>query len=147
MSASEQPLPSRKEELLSVAGYVLGISYPLLAISTGFRAVFQLFFKEDVTNYLAPSLSLIAAVCYLFATVGFFYRKRWAWNLSVGVLGFETVLTLVVGTLSFIYPDLIGRTVWSRFGADYGWFPLIQPLLGLVWLYWPQTRQAYGFTD
>ncbi len=144
MSNSEQVYPSRRQELISTAGYVLGISYPLLAISTGFRAVFQLFFKEGVENYLAPSLSLVAAICYLLATVGFFYRKRWAWNLSVGVLIFETMLTLVVGTLSFVYPDLIGRTVWAYFGRDYGWFPLIQPLLGLAWLYWPETKEKYG---
>ncbi|MCC6627370.1 MAG: hypothetical protein IT340_08220, partial [Chloroflexi bacterium] len=41
-------------------------------------------------------------------------------------------------------PDLIGRTVWRHFGADYGYFPLVQPLLGLIWLLWPETMRAYG---
>lgn len=54
------------------------------------------------------------------------------------------MLTFVVGTLSLIIPDVIGRTVWRHFGADYGFFPLFQPLLGLAWLMWPETLRRYG---
>lgn len=129
---------------IHAAGVILAVSYPVLALSTGFRAVYRLFFKEDVVALLPPALSAVAALCYLLATFGFAYRKKWAWQLSVGVLGFETLMTLVVGTLSFIYPNLIGRTVWRAFGADYGYFPLVQPLLGLAWLIHPLTLQAYG---
>jgi hypothetical protein len=86
----------------------------------------------------------VAACCYLGATIGFAHRRKWAWWVSVGLLGFETFLTFVVGTLSFIYPDLIGRTVWRHFGADYGYFPLFQPLLGLIWLFSPPVLRAYG---
>lgn len=129
---------------IRAAGVILAVSYPVLALSTGFRAVYRLFFKADVVDYLPPTLSAIAALCYLLATFGFAYRKKWAWQLSVGVLGFETLMTLVIGGLSFIYPDEIGRTVWRAFGADYGYFPLIQPLLGLAWLVHPVTLQAYG---
>jgi hypothetical protein len=60
------------------------------------------------------------------------------------VLAFETLMTGIVGTLSFLYPDLIGRTVWRHFGADYGFFPLFQPLLGLAWLFRNETLRAYG---
>ena len=129
---------------IRAAGVILAVSYPVLALSTGVRSVYRLFFKEGVADYLPPTLSLIAALCYLLATFGFAYRKKWAWQLSVGILGFETLMTLIVGTLSLIYPDLIGRTVWRAFGADYGYFPLIQPLLGLAWLFHPATLQAYG---
>ena len=41
-------------------------------------------------------------------------------------------------------PTLIGRTVWRAFGADYLFFPLFQPLLGLAWLFRDETLQAYG---
>lgn len=132
-----------KRDLLSTIGYVLGISYPVLALSTGVRAAYQLFFKQGVTDYLPPTLSAIAAVCYLAATLGFLYRRRWTWYLSVAMLGFEMIMVLTVGTLSVLYPSLIGRTVWHRFGIDYGFFPLIQPLLGLIWLFWPETGRAY----
>lgn len=135
---------SSATEVVTAFGYILAVSYPILALSTGVRALFQLFFKEGVENYLPPGLSLLAAVCYLTATIGFARRQRWGWWLSVSVLGLETALTLVVGGLSFAVPEVIGRTVWRHFGADYGYFPLFQPLIGLVWLFWPPTMQRYG---
>jgi hypothetical protein len=135
--------PDDMSDFAYAAGIILGISYPILSISTGTRAVYQLFFKAGVAYYLPPFMSAVAASCYLLATVGFAVRKKWAWWLSVGTLGFETFLTLVIGTLSFIYPDIIGRTVWRHFGADYGYFPLVQPLLGLLWLFSPATMRAY----
>ena len=148
LSANDQPAandtPSVMSDFISVAGGVLAVSYPILAISTGARAVFQLFFKAGVVNYLAPSLSAVAAASYLLATIGFAVRRKWAWWLSVSLLGFETFLTLLVGTLSFIYPDVIGSTVWRHFGQDYGFFPLVQPLLGLAWLIHPETLDLYG---
>ena len=146
-SRQESGRPERASgstELVTVLGYILTLSYPLLALSTGVRALFQLLVKEDVVNYLAPTLSLVAALCYLTATIGFARRVRWGWRLSVGVLAFETMLTLLVGSLSFIIPDTIGRTVWRHFGVDYGYFPLFQPLIGLVWLFWPSIMRQYG---
>mgnify|MGYP007059438601 CR=1 FL=1 len=126
------------------AGTVLAISYPVLALSTAFRSGYQLFLKEVVVSYTGPILSGVAALCYLTATIGFAYRRRWAWWLSVLVLGFETLMTLIVGTLSIINPELVGSTVWRLFGIDYGFFPLVQPLLGLAWLFHSETRQSYG---
>ena len=131
-------------DIAYASGVILAISYPVLAISTGVRAIYQLFFKPGVTDYLAPTLSAVAAICYLFAAIGFTYRRKWAWRLSVGLLGFEMLMVLVIGGLSFIYPEIIGRTVWGRFGADYGYFPLFQPLLGLIWLFSPPVMRAYG---
>ena len=128
---------------IRAAGVILAISYPVLALSTGVRALYQLFLKEGVTDLLPPLLSGVAAVCYLLATVGFVVRQRWAWRLSVSMLVFELVMVLLVGTLSYIMPDTIGRTVWAHFGADYGYFPLIQPILGLAWLLNRETRAAY----
>ncbi|MEM8859056.1 MAG: hypothetical protein AAGD96_12090 [Chloroflexota bacterium] len=145
---------TRKEEnsswdgFIQAAGVILAVSYPVLALSTGFRAVYRLFFKEGVDYFLPPAMSLVAAISYLIATLGIVYRKQWgakAWWLSVGVLGFETLCTLVVGILSFAEPDLVGRTVWRAFGADYGYFPLFQPLLGLAWLFNKDVRRSYGF--
>jgi hypothetical protein len=133
-------------DFIYAAGIILGLSYPILAFSTGGRAVYQLLFKQGVTDYLPPVLSAMAATCYLLATIGFFKRRKWAWWLSVSVLGFETTMTFVVGTLSFIIPAVIGRTVWRHFGIDYGFFPLFQPLLGLFWLFSRETLQAYGIS-
>lgn len=141
------PAESGLSGFIRAAGVILGVSYPVLALSTGVRAVYQIFFKADVVYLLPSYLSLVAAASYLTATVGFLVRRRWAWYLSVVALGFETAMTLIVGTLSFIIPETIGSTVWRAFGADYGFFPLIQPLLGLAWLFHPDTRRAYGIGE
>lgn len=130
--------------VVSPAGYILAVSYPVLALSTGARAVYQLFLRQDIADYTPVILSTIAAACYLTATLGFAYRRRWTWWLSLLVLAFETTMTLVIGTMSIVEPGSVGRTVWRHFGEDYGYFPLFQPLFGLVWLLWPQTIRAYG---
>ncbi len=121
---------------------MLIISYPVLALSTGVRAAVRLLRGE--TTYLPDGLSALAASFYLIATIGLIYRNPRGWYLSVSVLVLETICTLVVGSLSFTHPELIGRTAWRHFGADYGYFPLVQPILGLAWLFHPQTLQAYG---
>lgn len=129
---------------IAAAGVILTISYPVLALSTFVRGAYQLFLKEGVSDYLPPALSLVAGFCYLIATVGFYKRAQWAWGVSVATLGFETLMTVVIGVLSFVEPEVIGRTVWRHFGADYGYFPLFQPLLGIAWLFHPRTLVAYG---
>jgi hypothetical protein len=48
----------------------------------------------------------------------------------------ELVGVLTVGTLSVVdvgeFPD---ETVWSGFGAGYGYIPLVLPFLGIWWLW------------
>ncbi|MCO5244922.1 MAG: hypothetical protein M9927_14035 [Anaerolineae bacterium] len=148
--STETPIAPSAEEtettisrFMSAIGYVLGISYPLLALSTGARGVYQLFFRDDLPK-LAPALSIFSSLLYLVAAVGFFKRSPRAWRVSVTALSIEAIGVLTVGTLSILAPDLLGHTAWSRFGMDYGFFPLIQPLLGLSWLLYRPTRAAYG---
>lgn len=129
--------------VIRAIGQILAVSYPLLALSAGVRSVYQLFFKPGVTDYFPPALSAVAASLYLVAAVAFIVRKPWAWWTSVMVLVFETAGVLMVGTLSVFLPDVIGRTVWHDFGIDYGFLPLIQPILGLVWLFWPENRRMF----
>ncbi len=135
---------SRWDNIISAFGYILAVSYPVLALSTGVRAGYQLFVRNDVAYLLPPIMSGVAAMYYLLASIGFAYRRRWTWWLSITTLGIETLFTLVVGGLSVVEPELVGRTVWRHFGADYGYFPLFQPLIGLVWLLWPPTMNEYG---
>ena len=76
-------------DLYAHPAFILAISYPVLAISTGFRALYQLFFKEGVTNYLAPALTAVAALLYLVAAIGFAVQEKWAWRISVVALSLE----------------------------------------------------------
>ncbi|RIH83972.1 hypothetical protein Mlute_02037 [Meiothermus luteus] len=130
--------------LIRAIGQILAVSYPLLALSAGARSVYQLFFKPGVTDYFPPTLSAVAASVYLVATVAFVVRKPWAWKVSVVALSFELAGVLLVGTLSLLMPEFIGRTVWHGFGVDYGFLPLVQPILGLIWLFWPENRRQFS---
>lgn len=137
--------PNSWADIANTIGYVLGVSYPVLALSTGVRAVYQLAGFKEGASTTAAVLSLVASICYLAASIGFFKRERWAWWLSVCALGFEMSMVLVIGTITTINPDIFGdETVWSRYGMGYGFFPLIQPLLGLIWLLRPMTLDSYG---
>ena len=148
ITTEEKATENSWDGFIQAAGVILAVSYPVLALSTGFRAVYRLFFKDGIDYYLPPIMSLVAALSYLIATIGIVYREKWgqnAWWLSVVVLGFETACTLVVGIFSYIEPEIIGNTVWRHFGADYGYFPLFQPLLGLAWLANKDVRRSFGF--
>jgi hypothetical protein len=142
ITAAEAP-QDQKARAISLIGYILGISYPLLALSTGARGLYQLFFRDDLTKP-GPALSVLTSVLYVVAAIGLFKRTRRWWTISVSALAVETALVVVVGTLSFVAPDLIGSTAWRHFGQDYGFFPLIQPVLGLVYLLYRPTRVAFG---
>ena len=99
---THQDLPEdNRSRFLKGAGTVLAISYPVLAISTFFRGAYQLFAKEGVTNYVGPTLTLVASLCYMLATIGFAVRRKWAWYLSVSVLGFETLMTFDCGWVKY----------------------------------------------
>ena len=135
---------SRPAPALSAIGYLLGISYPLLAFSATGRSVYQLFFKPELATTVGPLTSLLAAFCYLAATIGFAYRRPWTWWLSLCVLGVESFGTLVTGILSVLQPDLIGSSVWRLFGIDFAFLPLVQPIAGIVWLAWTPTRKLFG---
>jgi hypothetical protein len=47
----------------------------------------------------------------------------------------ELVGVLAVGTITLVLPgDFPDQTVWSGYGAGYGFVPLVLPVLGLWWL-------------
>jgi hypothetical protein len=84
---------------------------------------------------LAYSLSLLAAVVYIIATVALARRGNQNSKTAWFAVGFELVGVLVVGLLSILSPELFAHpAVWSNFGQGYGFIPLILPLLGLYWL-------------
>jgi hypothetical protein len=88
---------------------------------------------------LAYALSLLAGLVYAVATYALARDRR---VLAWAAVAFELVGVLVVGTLSLVdvgdFPD---ETVWSGFGAGYGYVPLVLPFVGLWWL-WRTGRPA-----
>lgn len=113
-------------------GRLLVAVYAVFALSATGRSSVQLAtkFSEAPLPYL---LSGVAAVVYIVAT----------WALATGhrrgalwAVGFEMVGVLVVGATSVLLPeDYPDQTVWSDFGAGYGYVPLVLPIVGLWWLW------------
>ena len=56
-------------------------------------------------------------------------------RLALVAVGIELVGVLTVGFTSALEPhDFKDATVWSDFGAGYGFVPLVLPFVGLWWL-------------
>ena len=115
-------------------GRVLIIVYGLLALAATGRSVFQLLDDYEKAP-LAYTLSALAAVIYIVATIALVASGDFWYRIAVITITFELVGVLVVGTLSIIDPVLFpAKTVWSVFGRGYGFVPLVLPILGLLWL-------------
>jgi len=115
-------------------GRVLIVVYGLLALAATGRSVYQVL--EDFEKApLAYSLSALAAVIYVVATIALVAPGPVWYRVAVITIAFELVGVLVVGTLSLIDPVLFpAKTVWSIFGRGYAFVPLVLPVLGLLWL-------------
>ncbi|GII98061.1 hypothetical protein CLV28_1513 [Sediminihabitans luteus] len=126
-------------------GRLLVAVYGVFAISAGARAGYELVTKFSDAP-LAYSLSAFAALVYVVATVAL-ARGRGVWRTVAWVaVAVELAGVLSVGTLSVAdaaaFPD---STVWSAFGAGYGYVPLVLPFVGLWWLW--RTRPAVPAGD
>src|SRR5918994_348615 len=92
-------------------GRVLVVVYAIMALAATGRSFVQIVQRFDEAP-LAYALSAMSAVVYIVAT-----------------------LVLVVGTLTYVLPELFAHpTVWSWFGMGYLFVPLVLPFFGLWWL-------------
>lgn len=113
-------------------GRALVAVYAVFALAATARSVYQLLVKAEEAP-VAYALSAVAGVVYVVATVALATDQR---RPAVAAVGFELVGVLGVGVLSLadggLFPD---QTVWSDFGAGYGYVPLVLPFVGLWWLH------------
>lgn len=115
-------------------GRLLIAVYAVLALAATGRSFYQVATKFDEAP-LAYSLSALAAVVYIFATIALIAPGRTWFIIARLTIGFELAGVLIVGLLSVIAPSLFGHpSVWSHFGAGYLFIPLVMPILGLLWL-------------
>ncbi|MDL5157119.1 hypothetical protein [Actinomycetospora termitidis] len=106
--------------------------YVLFAISAGARSVYQLATQFSVAP-LAYLLSAFSAVVYVVAAVAIGMRRR---RLALVAVWIELVGVIAIGLFTLLAPqDFADDTVWTDFGIGYGFFPLILPILGLIWLF------------
>ncbi|GAA0728543.1 hypothetical protein Drose_29510 [Dactylosporangium roseum] len=123
-------------------GRVLVAVYGVFALSAGARASVQIAAKFHEAP-LAYSLSALAAVVYLVATVALARSGETARRVAFAAVGFELLGVLTVGTLSLLDPEAFpDATVWSDYGQGYGYVPLVLPVAGLLWLWHTSRRPA-----
>jgi hypothetical protein len=132
--------PARR---ISGIGRVLVFVYGVLALAATGRSVFQIIDRFDEAP-IAFTLSAVAAVVYIVATVALVAPGRAWYRVAWITITFELVGVLVVGTLSLFAPAALGlhdvdpfgrdATVWSVYGMGYLFVPLVLPILGLIWL-------------
>ena len=117
-------------------GRVLVAVYAVMALAATGRSFVQIVQDFDAAP-LAYTLSAIAAVVYILATVALVRSDSPAWYAVAWVaVSFELVGVLAVGTLSLTHPELFANdaTVWSGYGYGSVWVPLVLPVFGLWWL-------------
>lgn len=108
--------------------------YLILALAATLRGVYQIIAKFDEAP-VAYSLSLASGIVYILATVALMKRTG-VWRvIAWAALVFEFAGVLIVGTLSLLVPAWFAHdSVWSFFGMNYFWIPLVLPALGMIWL-------------
>jgi hypothetical protein len=121
-------------------GRVLIAVYAVFAVAATGRSSYQLIARASEAPF-PYALSALAAGVYIAATLGL-AREGDTWRRVAWVAcGTELVGVLVVGTLSLADRDLFrDDTVWSAYGAGYGFFPLVLPFAGLAWLWHTRGR-------
>ena len=116
-------------------GRVLVIVYAIMALGATGRSFVQIVERFDEAP-LAYTLSALSALVYIVATLALVFAGSRGWYVVAWVaIVFELVGVLVVGTLSFVMPELFAHpTVWSWFGSGYLFVPLALTFQGLWWL-------------
>lgn len=128
-------------------GRVLIAVYAVFALAATGRSSVQVAtaFAEAPLPY---ALSAVAAVVYLVATAALASHRPGARAVAWGALAVELTGVLTVGVLTLVeegwFPD---DTVWSAFGAGYGYLPLALPVAGLAWLRHTRPRGASRHAD
>ena len=124
----------------SGAGRVLVAVYGVFALAATARSLVQLLTKASEAP-LAYALSAVAGLVYIAATLGLAELGSSPRRVAWAAVGFELVGVLTVGTLTVLDPELFpDQTVWSSYGAGYGWLPLVLPFVGLWWLWRTRPR-------
>ncbi|MEN9714974.1 MAG: hypothetical protein RJA35_441 [Actinomycetota bacterium] len=109
--------------------------YAVFALSASARAIYELIAKFSLAP-VSYSLSALSALVYIVATFALAKQAKPRWfSVARATIVFELVGVVTVGALSYLAPELFAHpSVWSWFGAGYGYVPLALPIVGLVWL-------------
>lgn len=134
--------PTAGEPTSTASGFgrVMVMVYAIFALAATARASYQIVARFDDAP-LAFSLSALAAVLYIVATVALARSSETSRRVAWVSVTTELVGVVAVGVFSFVRSDLFPEpSVWSHLGQGYGYVPLVLPVVGLWWL--ARTRPA-----
>jgi hypothetical protein len=133
-----EPLSTRRGD----GQVALLAGYSLLAFAATGRSVYELVVKFDEAP-VAYTLSTVAAIVYLVAVWAIARGDEVSLRIARAACTFELIGVLTVGTLTVIDPEIFKvRTVWTYYGIDYGFLPLVMPALALWWIARREPRAA-----
>ncbi|MGW4347338.1 hypothetical protein ACWEL8_20000 [Streptomyces sp. NPDC004690] len=132
MTAVEEK-PARNR-LISGPGTLLVWLYGVMVVGAVSRSVYQI-----ATDFgrapLAYSLSAVAGVVYGFITYSLVRGGERARRAALMCCAAELVGVLGVGTWTLVEPSAFAdSTVWSDYGMEYLFIPVLLPLSALYWL-------------
>ena len=129
------PAPSAETGERTGRGFemVLIVVYGIFALSATARSLVQVM-RDFSFAPVAYSLSLLAAVTYIAVTIALIRRGRRS-TLARTLCIAELAGVVIVGTLSLLLPALFpDGTVWGVYGQDYGFVPLLLPVIALLYI-------------
>lgn len=112
-------------------GRALVAVYAVFALAATARSTYQLISRATEAP-VAYALSAVAGIVYVVATYALATDRSRLANVTIG---FELLGVLGIGLLTLVDAELFpDATVWSDFGAGYGFVPLVLPFVGLWWV-------------
>jgi hypothetical protein len=134
--------PEQPQSTRTGPGRLLVAVYGLFALSATARAVVQIAtqFSHAPVAYL---LSAFSGAVYIIATVTLTNGSPTARKIALASCSVEFAGVLAIGTWTIVDPSLFpDSTVWTSFGSEYGYVPLVLPVFGLLWLrYWARRTK------
>lgn len=115
-------------------GRVLVWFYGVFTVAAASRAIVQMIldFGKAPLSYV---LSAAAAAVYGFITYSLVRGGERARRTALVCCAAELAGVLIVGTWTLVEPSAFSdATVWSYFGRDYLFIPVILPVTGMMWL-------------
>ncbi|MGW1890807.1 hypothetical protein ACWCP6_11230 [Streptomyces sp. NPDC002004] len=124
----------QRTRLISGPGTLLVWLYGVMVVGAVSRSVFQIATDFDRAP-LAYSLSAVAGVVYGFITYSLVRGGETARRAALVCCAAELAGVLVVGTWTLVEPSAFpDATVWSYYGRDYLFIPVLLPVTATMWL-------------
>lgn len=117
-------------------GALLVAGYSVFCLAAGGRSLVQLA-NEPTRAPLPYALSAVAAVAYLCGTIAVtrVHQGKDGGRGAALLCALEVAGVVIVGSAGRAFPGLFPEaSVWSGFGADYGYVPAVLPVVTLAWL-------------